>query len=374
LIDTGAGATGFLVQYKGKKYVLTNIHVLESEASTEIREAWINGPRAVKGGASRVAGQSRTRVSFEEFLVTIAKFPLPVAISADGSELRLLPNLLLSESRDIALIPVETSAPALMLAENAPVRGDKLLIAGNSNAANTIILREGIIVTGGPDRFDVSISSKDSQGTPQAPKLEPGMSGSPVIDLKTGRVAGVITYSVERPNTWITDEIVHGRDGPEVISLYQVNISNIAYRLDNVNDFQSVAWSQFLKDYAHYWAIRERSFNVRTASQAVQQTIAGNVARELSPDFDSQVQVIYASFCRDFKRIMATSDAAYVKTSWDNYQRRLEQILRTPKDTAIATTYIRKQLAPIATATTAEVIETLRQAAGKLTSLADKKK
>ena len=373
LIDTGSGATGFLVQYQGKKYILTNIHVLEGEASTEIQEAWINGPRA-NDGASRVPSKSRTRTSLEEFLAVVARFPLPVALASNGSKVKMLPNLLLSASRDIALIPAETDAPALIISDNPLTVGSKLLVAGNSNAGNTIIFREGTVSAEGPERFDVAISSEDSQGKPQEAKLETGMSGSPVLDLQTGKVAGVISYRVERPSTWIKDDVVNSPYGPKVIRLYVVNISNVAYRLDNADDFQAVSWAQFLKDYAIYWAMRERAFNVRTASQAVDISIAGTSPQALSPDFDNKVQVTYSSFCRDFKRILDSSDGTYVKDAWDNYSRRLEQILREPRDNAIATAYIRKQLAPIAATSTAQVIENLRQAAGKVSSLAQQKK
>ena len=366
LIDEGSGATGVLVQHQGRKYVLTNIHVLENEASIEIQEAWINGPRDVRGGA-RVPQQSRVRIgSFDNFLRVVTSFPFPKMETVDGTAIKLMPDMLLSETRDLALIPAETSAPALVLAESPAQVGAKVIVAGNSDAAHMIVFREGTISQQGADRFDVSLSSKDSNGQPQETTLQPGMSGSAVVDLQTGSVAGIISYRVQRPDTWLRDEVVNSPQGATVIRHYMVNVSNVAYRVDNATDYQPVTWAQFLQDYTIYWAMRERAYNVLVASLAVETTVGRQSRQELSPDFDNSVQIRYASFCRDLERILKSSDPSYVMNKWNSYSRTLESILKEPKDRLISTAYIRRNLAPVASNTTAQVLESLRQAAGKI--------
>jgi hypothetical protein len=52
--DRAAGATGFLVEFKGQKYILTNIHVLEGEATTESQAIWSEGPRDYRSGIGRI--------------------------------------------------------------------------------------------------------------------------------------------------------------------------------------------------------------------------------------------------------------------------------------------------------------------------------
>ncbi len=361
-VDEGAGATGFIVNYKGKKYVLTNIHVLEGEANAEVQSAWFYGPLKSGRLSARDPSKAREKMDFNGFLGVASQLALPRAKTADGKDLKLGETLLLCADRDVALIPVESDVSALDISTEPPANDNSVVVAGNSFAAHTILGLEATISLVGPERFTV---------TPKggAPALAGGMSGSPVVDRQTGKVLGVVSYLVVRKPSWLGDEVVRGSGRATVIRHYDVRIDNTAYRLDNLDNLQPITWSIFLKDYAVYLAARERVFNVDTATDAVTLAISGAPPLTFGPDFSNRVQLLYASFCRDFRRLYETSDAKYMMDKWDSYRKNLEIMLSEGSESSITTPYIRLQFNNIAAASSRAVTEKLQAQQGKVSTL-----
>jgi len=319
----GAGATGFLVEYNGAKYVASNIHVLEGEAETQVQLAWHHGTRPGPAGNPRLVQKSRLRSSFDQFVQeTMASVPMPSARTLDGKAVGLRGNFLLSSARDVVLIPAVTDAPPLEISEKAPARDANCVIVGNPAAANTLLALEGEVSNVGPDRLEVSRLRGGA--------LQPGMSGSPVVDAKTSKVLAIVAYKTTRTK-WIRDDVVPGATGAAVVPIFELEKRDFAYRLDNVEDLQPFTWAAFVRDAVMFAALKERTMNVYWASRAYSVIKSNDEQLTLTPDFDNSVAVAYESFVRDLRQVLGTSsrnvDGKRLFGIWQSYQRRLEMAL-----------------------------------------------
>lgn len=140
--DKGSGS-GFMATIKDRVFFVTNIHVL---------------------GAARSA----------EFT------------TVDGVEVRLSDVAYVSQSRDIAIVPVEWDGPVLQLSPSLRFDdvkiGQNVTVMGNSSGANVATRLKGKIRGIGPEELEVSA------------KFVPGNSGSPIVHDALGTVIAVASH------------------------------------------------------------------------------------------------------------------------------------------------------------------------------------
>lgn len=365
------GASGCVVEFKGKKYVATNIHVLCGEAASQIALAWTEGAESLESPGSRWPETSRLHSSFDEFLFYVSgirqkpnlrnpprRIRIPVAMpivkdAASGAELKLGQPLLLSATRDLALIPVETDLLALRLSDIPPTRNQKIYALGNPNAEHTLEILSGDIRAVGPDRIEL-----------QGVALKRGMSGGPIIDSTNGKLLGLVTYSVMRSGFTGTAS-----------GYYYSTIREFGYRIDNIDDFQAVTWAELVKQVGIVHALDERTLNVWRATDLPLQKISNRnyfPSYEIGPDSDNSVQIACASMMRDIERAGQADDFRHYGGAWSDYQRQLERLL--DKDLSDAIGPGRQVTVPylkgLLVSTTAEerrfVASFLRESGGKI--------
>lgn len=360
--DRARGATGFLIEHQGKKYVATNLHVLKGEASTEAQLIWYEGPRQNMSMPGRMPQFSRLKTSYQEFQKHLARAPLPKIKSHAGETLKAGSLLLLSKARDIALIPVETDLQPLQISTTSPRRDEDVFVVGNPEAEHTIAVLEGAISAMGPERIELSIRKGE---------LKPGMSGGPVVISATGQVIGAIAYKVEKiesPDKSFSVEQISIEDGPRITRIkanYKMVVRNFAFRLDNISDLEPIAWQQFLLDCGTLYAMNERTMNVNTACRAPYHS---NYQIEIPPDFDSSVAMAHRSVIRS---LASTGNASDFEKKWNSYQSSLENLLNqdiaNPKF-AIRTPYIQLAVKTDLSEERRVVSTNLRASSGKIPS------
>jgi len=137
---SGMGS-GFITDIKGRKFLITNAHVLA----------------AIKAATFKLLDRTVVRVG--------------AASVAMGHDL-------------IALTVVEggTAIPTVASLDKEAQIGDTVVVLGNAEGAGVVNLLEGKLTGIGPDRVEVD-----------APFV-PGNSGSPIIHVQSGKVIGVATY------------------------------------------------------------------------------------------------------------------------------------------------------------------------------------
>lgn len=144
--DGGAG-TGFVAMMKGVPFVITNLHVAGGNQNMKIETV---------GGEKVKTGQMFGAVG-----------------------------------RDLALLRIEGEwkGPMLTLCED-PLKsaklGDKVVVVGNRRGGGVATQVSGVVQGIGPDKIEVN-----------AP-FQPGNSGSPVIQVSSGEVLGLASYSLTR--------------------------------------------------------------------------------------------------------------------------------------------------------------------------------
>jgi S1-C subfamily serine protease len=360
--DRASGATGFLIEHQGKKYIATNLHVLKGEASTEAQLIWYEGPRQNMSMPGRMPQFSRLKTSYQDFQKHLARAPLPKIKSHAGETLNAGSSLLLSETRDIALIPVETELQPLQISATSPRRDEDIFVVGNPEAEHTIAVLEGAISAMGPERIELSIRNGE---------LKPGMSGGPVVNSATGQVIGAIAYKVEKmgsPDKKFSVEQIFIEDGPRITRVkanYEMVVRNFAFRLDNISDLEPITWQQFLLDCGTLHAMNERTMNVNVASRAPYHS---NYQIEIPPDFDSSVAMAYRSAIRS---LATTGNPLDFEKKWNAYQRSLENLLNqdisNPKF-AIRTPYIQQAVKTDLSDERRVVSTNLRASSGKIPS------
>lgn len=319
------GASGFVVAYQGRKYVATNIHVLEGEARREAQLAWTTGPRVTPHG-NRNPRLARARIPYStheagrpSFLGLMQQMPLPTIRNRDGTILKVGTEMLVSRTRDIVLLPVETGIEPLELSHEPPSRDEEVLIVANPEAAGVLHLLKGRVQAVGPDNLEIGV---------QGGKLVPGMSGSPIVSAKSGKVLGLVTYSMVMaefdPEKVLADRLA-GRSSDDFSS----SIRDFGYRIDNAVDYDKISWSRFCREIGIIYALKERTLNVLLATE-VPLRIAANkklVGYEIQPDFNGTVATLYNSHLRSLPTIVRSNDAADRQARWDAYRRQLDQAL-----------------------------------------------
>lgn len=137
---TGKGS-GFITEIKGRKFLITNAHVLAS----------------IKAATFKLL--DRTEVQVGAASVAVGHDLIALTVVAGG-----------------------TAIPAVASLDKEAEIGDAVVVLGNAEGAGVVNLLEGKITGIGPDLVEVD-----------APFV-PGNSGSPIIHLASGKVVGVATY------------------------------------------------------------------------------------------------------------------------------------------------------------------------------------
>ena len=367
--DRAAGATGFLVEFKGQKYILTNIHVLEGEATTESQVIWSEGPRDYRSGIGRISHLSRLRTSYDVFQKQLVTSPLPKIKTTSGDTLQVSPSLLLSEARDIALIPVKTDLEPLLIADEPAKSGQDIFVVGNPEAEHTLIVLDGKIDATGPERLELSCVGE----------LKQGMSGGAVVDSKTGKVIGAIAYAVRKiqntNNKFDVEQIfINGQ-----LHIVRINdrfervVRNFAFRIDNINDFQNITWAQFLTDCGALHAMNERSLNIARAAQAPYINHGNNQMGlfEIPPDFNSSINILYSS---TISKLRSPQNQIDFNKKWLTFQNTLQNLLNQDMSNPqykIKTPYIRRMVEQDIFSDRQYLATKLRSLSGKFPSISE---
>ena len=141
---TGQGS-GFIVDYKGQKYLFTNAHVM----------AGVRAPQF------KLLDRSPVRVG--------------AAVAAVAHDIVAL-----------GVLDGGTAIPCVESLDKEVSIGDAVVVLGNAEGAGVVNLLQGAIVGIGPNLVEVD-----------APFV-PGNSGSPIIHLRSGKVIGIATYMTIR--------------------------------------------------------------------------------------------------------------------------------------------------------------------------------
>jgi S1-C subfamily serine protease len=130
---------------------------------------------------------------------------------------------------DIAIIRVAGGQGELTVAKDVlsgSKIGDKVVVVGNRLGGGVATQTEGSIVGIGPTRIEVNAN------------FEPGNSGSPIVNLGTGEVVGVATYSETR-SIAVDDGGAASARG-RVTAPAQVEKRWFGYRLDSVSKWEAI--------------------------------------------------------------------------------------------------------------------------------------
>jgi hypothetical protein len=183
LVEGKAGkASAFIADINGRKYLVTNAHVLADIKSPHFK---LIDNTPIKLGPGRVA------VGHDIIMLEVVEGGKGIPTVAFG-------------------------APEAQF-------GDAVVVPGDPGGEGVVVPLHGEIVGIGADRLEVS-----------AP-IEPGSSGSPIIHLSSGKVIGVATYLKINP--------ILSRSRPRVSN--QSNVRRFGYRLDSVQRWEPADWARF---------------------------------------------------------------------------------------------------------------------------------
>lgn len=348
------GATGFIVTYKGRLYVVTNIHVLAGFAQEEAQLTWYEGPSEAQlkpyayiskiiSDGGRDARFARRTIAFHVFAIPgrredpsylrfMALTELPKFKSRDGQPLKVAGQMLVSRLRDVVLIPVETEIPPLEFSRKPPKEQENVVIASNPEAKGTLYLVRGSIRGLGPDRLELRV-----EGT----GLVPGMSGSPVVSAQSGAVLGVVSYRYLR-DEFDPEKALKQRTEGVWAKGGSSQVRDFAYRLDNLSDLESFSWARFCWEMGILHSLEERTRNVLFATDLPIRNLPYRNARNsvstqpgrssdritlvphsIMPDFNSSVAQVYGSMVASLHTVSSTSSLVSKYGSLDAYRKRL---------------------------------------------------
>ncbi|PWU19300.1 MAG: hypothetical protein C5B50_06815 [Verrucomicrobia bacterium] len=208
----GAGS-GFIALMKGRKVLITNAHVIA----------------AIKAASFELLDRSPLR--------------LGSASIAAGHDL-------------IAYVVLEggTGIPIATELETHTKMGDAVVVLGNASGGGVVNTLQGELVGLGPDRIEIT-----------AP-FELGNSGSPIIQLRTGKVIGVATYAK-------VDTLLSGDE----------KVRRFGYRLDSPKTWQAIDWRSFYTE-------SELVANLQTATEELDEILTDFKSirnRKSSPNFNT---------------------------------------------------------------------------------------
>ncbi len=219
LIEGKTGkASGFIADVKGRKYLVTNAHVL-------------------------------------------ADIKTPRYRLLDNSPLKLGPTMV-AIGHDIIMVNViegGTGLPTVPFGEAEARFGDEVVVPGNAGGESVVNPLHGEVVGIGADRLEIS-----------AP-LEPGSSGSPIIHVRSGKAVGVATYLKVKPSL--------SRSGTNVTM--EPKVRRFGYRLDTVQRWQVVDWSRFYFEADELRKVEHTSDELITAFWDVSSASASSQDRHL---------------------------------------------------------------------------------------------
>lgn len=186
----GAGS-GFIANFKGKKIIFTNAHVIVQNMKIKL-------------------------------------------LDCDGNSL-LPQNIWLAKNRDLALIelPKNDAHPTLPIAKNvSDIKAfSPITVSGNSMGGGVLTDLHGALQATGPNTIEVSA------------KFVPGNSGSPIILNSTGEIIGIATYASFIPSSWVTAD-----------SGFADKIRRFGVRIDNLQtkDLQKLDLKKYAVDLRRY--------------------------------------------------------------------------------------------------------------------------
>ncbi|CAN5676822.1 hypothetical protein BH09VER1_BH09VER1_02460 [soil metagenome] len=186
IVTSKAGSgSGFIANLGGAPTLITNAHVIAGATRLEIRQL---------SGAVLQPGKGRMGVGAD-----VAAFAAPANVSA----LELAADV----SKEVAI-------------------GDEVVIYGNSLGQSVATEIRGKVVGIGPDVIEVD-----------APFV-PGNSGSPIIQVKSGKVIGIASYiTTEKHDKWSKDSGV-------------AEMRRFGYRLDTIPRWDDLNWPLFQSEAA----------------------------------------------------------------------------------------------------------------------------
>ena len=340
----GFGGTGFIVSYQGRLYIATNIHVIQGVAEREAWLTWYEGPTqgqiirsSFSGqirdgnpfGGNRDARYVRRKIAFHafrtpsirtepSFLGFMAASDLPKFKTREGLSLEIGREMLLSRSRDVALLPIKTKIQPLEFSKAAPKEHENIFLVSNPEDKRTIFLVRGSIMGVGPDRLEIRLDGKGVGG----------MSGSPVVSAKNGSVVGIYTYSWQRVDFDPEKAIKQRPDNMWGASSASKG-GEFAFRLDNLSDLSPVTWDRFCWEMGVLQALHERTRNVLYAVDIPVRTSTATapLAHDLDPDFSNYVSGLYNSMIASLRGLSETKDKKHVVSALDAYRRKLQHAL-----------------------------------------------
>jgi hypothetical protein len=181
LIKGKAGSgSGFIAEMKGHKFLVSNAHVLASIRAPSFT-LLDRTPLKLRPGAASVA-VGHDLVVFE--------------VLEGGTGMSILGSV----DKDTAV-------------------GDAIAVLGNPGSGDVVTVLKGELLGIGPTRIEISA------------QIERGNSGSPIIQLASGKVIGVATFAV-------ADELLSGKK----------KVRRFGYRLDSVKQWQAIDWVRFYNE------------------------------------------------------------------------------------------------------------------------------
>jgi hypothetical protein len=211
-------ASGFIADIKGRKYLVTNAHVL----------ADIRTPR----------------------------YKL-----LDNSSLKLGPAMV-AVGHDMLMINVIEGGkgiPTVPFGEAEAQFGDAVMVPGNAGGESVVNPLPGEVLGIGADRIEISAA------------IEPGSSGSPIIHLSSGKAVGVATYLKIKPSLSSSDADVSGKP----------KVRRFGYRLDTVKRWEVVDWTRFYAEADELRKIENTSDELATAFWDIGSASRTNLDRHL---------------------------------------------------------------------------------------------
>ncbi|HVM46451.1 MAG TPA: serine protease [Candidatus Acidoferrum sp.] len=270
-------ASGFIADVKGRKYLVTNAHVL-------------------------------------------ADIKKPHFKLLDNSSLKLGPAMV-AVGHDIIMVNVIEGGkgiPTVPFGEAVPHFGDGVVVPGNAGGERVVNPLYGTLVGIGTDRLEFS-----------AP-IEPGSSGSPIIHIGSGKVVGVATYLKIKPSL----------PGFGTNATSEPTVRHFGYRLDTVQRWEGIDWTRFRAEAGQMSRIENTGDELVMAFMDAGAASRTNQARHLydSRAISGAVDTYYLAVqepgqstvaARDLMASLRTMSQSDIlpppRFSYDYFRRRLEQ-------------------------------------------------
>jgi hypothetical protein len=279
LIEGKTGrASGFIADVKGRKYLVSNAHVLANIKTPRYR-LLDNSP--LKLGAAMVA------IGHDIIMVSV-----------------------LEGGKGIPTVPFGEAEARF---------GDAVVVPGNAGGESVVNPLPGEVVGIGADRIEISA------------RIEPGSSGSPIIHVRSGKAVGVATYLKIKPSL--------SSSGTNVSSENEVR--RFGYRLDTVQRWQVVDWTRFYAEADEVRNIENTSDELETAFWDIGSASSSEQARHLydSPAIRNAIDQYYLTIKQrpgqangaarnlvaSLRAVTQSDVAARRSFTYDFFRRRFEQ-------------------------------------------------